>query len=224
LPGLIRHTHLQRQRRSSLGLPCNLRKRIRGSPSPWQVAAPSAQKARPSISMRCPAGCQLDPHRPGNAKHLLDARIVRRHLLHLATCLTGRSRGSAPLHETLCVAPVSYRQRHSALFTTWDDSMTRKWSIPVDGCHRRQSFLLCGLFREVVQKDGERSDDCSLKDCGRRPQIQSSQNRHLICGGIHCTGTNRRAAKASRKFSLKKRMTELPLRVSRNMPEASTSI
>lgn len=37
-------------------------------------------------------------------------------------------------------------------------------------------------FLEVVQKNVERSDDCSLKDCGRRPQIQSRQNRHLIGG------------------------------------------
>lgn len=49
-------------------------------------------------------------------------------------------------------------------------------------CLSRCLVVFVVRFLEVVQKNVERSDDCSLKDCGRRPQIQSRQNRHLIGG------------------------------------------
>lgn len=137
LPGLIRHTHLQRQRRSSLGLPCNLRNGFGDLHHLGKLLRLLRKRLDLRYPCDAPRGASLI-HIDVAAPSICSMRaLCVANLLHLATCLTGRSRGSAPLHETLCVAPVSYRQRHSALFTTWDDSMTRKWSIPVDGCHRR---------------------------------------------------------------------------------------
>jgi len=150
-------TGLQHYRRSSLGRPCNLRKRILRPQSPWRTAAARLDIRCLRDAPRCASLIHIDV---GRAKHLHDTRIVRCHLLHLADAFHGFQpvrAPSAPVLEKWCLASMSRRQRHSPLFTTWGYAVTVTWSIAVDGCHRLWGFLLSLVCSEKLFKKMRRA-------------------------------------------------------------------